>query len=149
MPTDPNLVRKWLKMLGALNDAAMGTEEFEMRLAVLAPALAAEFPPDVFTPDTARGVARKSRYFPVFGEICAFLEPIAQQFRERRRYLALPAPRQEHPEPYELPPAPEWCFDRRPRHFGRPELDELAIQPPLRSVQQQLAILHASEKVDA
>jgi hypothetical protein len=144
MPTDPNLTRNWLKMLGALNDAAMGTEEFEMRLAVLAPALAAEFPPEIFTPDTARSVARQSRYFPVFGEICALLEPACREQRERQRYLALPPPRAESREPYVLPmPPPE-----KPAR-SRIRLEARDIPLPIRTVEQQLAILRASETVDA
>jgi hypothetical protein len=147
MPTDPNLCRNWLKMLGALNDAAMGTEEFEMRLAVLAPALAAEFPPDVFTPDTARAVARQSRYFPVFGEICALLEPACRESRERKRYLALPPPGTESRTPYALPPPPP---EKPPR--GRIRIEACDIPRPIRTPAQQLAILReamAAEKIDA
>lgn len=144
MSTDTNLTRNWLKVLGALNDAAMGTEEFDIRLAVLAPALAAEFPPGVFTPDTARSVARQSRYFPVFGEICALLEPALRECRERQRLLALPPPRTESRKPYVLPmPPPE----KPPR--GRIRIEARDIPPPIRTVKQQLTILRASEKVDA
>ena len=147
MPTDPNLTRNWLKLVGALNDAAMATEEFEMRLAVLAPALAAEFPPEIFTPDTARSVARQSRYFPVFGEICALLEPACRENRERQRYIALPPPRSESREPYVLPPPPP---EKPPRR--RISIEAADIHPPIRTPAQQLAILRAAmaaEKVDA
>lgn len=137
-------VRQWLKMVGALNDAAMAAEEFEVRLAVLAPALAAEFDAEIFTPDTARTVARQTPYFPVFGEICKLLEPAIREHRERQRYLALPPPRGESREPYVLPmPPPE----KPPR--TRIRLEARDIQPPIRTVEEQLAILRASERVDA
>jgi hypothetical protein len=140
MSTDPNLTRNWLKMIGVLNDAAMTTEEFELRLAVLAPALAAEFAPEVFTPDSARSVARQTRYFPVFGEICALLEPASREHRESRRLLALPAPRLESREPYVMPmPPPE----KPPR--GRIHLEARDIPEPIRTVAQQLKELGFSQ----
>lgn len=145
MATDPNLVRDWLKMVGALNDAAMSPEEFNLRLAVLAPALAAEFDAAIFTPDTARKAARQTKYFPVFGEFCAFLEPLARDNREKRRVLALPPPGCESRVPYALPPPPP---EKTPRvRISIAERDDMTgrsgIQEPIRTPEQQLAILRA------
>lgn len=144
MPADATLVRNWLKMIGALNIGAMEPDEIEWRLAVLAPALAEEFAASVFTPETARTVARQSSYFPTFGEICKALEPLAKQHRESRAILALPFPRGESREPYQLPPPPP---ERLSRHFGRVSRDEIheLVQDPLRTVAQQLAALGFAE----
>jgi hypothetical protein len=147
MPTDPNLTRNWLKMVGAFNDAAMAPEEFEMRLAVLAPALAAEFAPEVFTPDTARTVARRTLHFPVFGEICELLTPMVREQRERQRLLALPPPRAESRKPYVLPmPPPE----KPPRsRISIRERDDMTgrsyIPEPIRTVEEQLKELGFSK----
>jgi hypothetical protein len=151
MATDPGLTRNWLKMVGAYNIGAMTGEEIEWRLSVLAPALAAEFDPEVFTPETARTVARQTQYFPTFGEICKALEPLLQQCRESRRILALPPPRYESREPYRPPPAPEWCFERKPRLLGRRDREEIAdlAQPPARTVAQQYAELTGCSLAEA
>jgi hypothetical protein len=142
---DPAIVHDWLTYLAALNVGGLGKDEVELRLAVLAPALAEEFADEAFTPATARAVARKhTRYFPTFGELCQTLEPLLQQHRERRRFLALPPPRAENREPYKLPPPPP---ERKPRHLGplsRDEIHEL-IQKPVRTVAQQLAELGFAE----
>lgn len=153
MPADTTLTRNWLKMLAAFQIGRMEPEEVEWRLAVLAPALAEEFPDEVFTPDSARAVARASgAYFPVFGEICEALAPIAKEVREAawwRKRLADRAAearkqiedRAKAAEPYELSPAPEWCFERESRHMGRMERGELTIQKPIRTPEEQIAIL--------
>jgi hypothetical protein len=142
---DTATVHDWLTYLAALNVGGLGKDEVELRLAVLAPALAEEFSDEAFTPDTARAVARKhTRYFPTFGELCQTIEPLLQQRRERRRFLALPPPRAESREPYKLPPPPP---ERTPRHLGRPDREEIRelIQKPLRTVAQQLAELGFAE----
>lgn len=133
-------VHDWLIYLAGLNVGGLKQPEVELRLAVLAPALAEEFPEDVFTPQSARMLARQ-KYFPTFSEVCEVLSPLARENRERNRLLALPAPRPEAVEPYKPPPAPDWCFDREPRLMGRREPGELKIQAPLRSVEEQLAEL--------
>jgi hypothetical protein len=144
MSRDPTLARNWLKMLAALNVGSMTAEEVEWRLAVLAPAIADEFDDAVLTPETARLVARQHKFLPTFGEICEALEPTAKLARENRRiaikYAGRPAPKAA---PYDLPPAPAWCFDREPRLIGRREPGELDLQPPRLTVAEQIALLQA------
>lgn len=141
---DPNIVRDWLTLLAGLNGYGIGKEEVQLRLDLLAPALAEEFPVEVFTTDTVRAAAKKhTRYFPGFGELCEVLQPFAQAAREDRRLrIEYSGPtRTESQEPYQPPPAPEWCFNRQPRLMGRREAAELNIHDPIRTVEDQLAIL--------
>lgn len=141
-------VHDWLVYLAGLNVGGLKQQEVELRLAVLAPALADEFPEEVFTPQSARTLARQ-KYFPTFSEVCEVLSPLARQIRERNRLLALPAPRPEAATPYKPPPAPEWCFEREPRLMGRREPGELKIPPPLRTVEEQLAELQRMMDAEA
>jgi hypothetical protein len=105
-------VRDWLKKLGTLISPAMTQQEFAGRINVLAPELVQEFPPDAFTQETARLVARQCKFFPNFAEICTALEPWAKEQRTAKEYAALPPPREQSTEPYDPGPAPDWCFDR-------------------------------------
>lgn len=146
---DPNIVHDWLTLLAGINGYGIGKEEVELRLSLLAPNLAEEFPVEVFTAETVRAVAKKHlRYFPGFGELCEVLAPFAQAAREERRLRIeysgwLPAI--ESREPYQLPPPPP---ERKPRHMAaRPTPDEIhvLVQKPIRSVAQQLAELGFAE----
>ena len=144
---DPAIAHDWLTYLAGINVGGLRQEEVELRLAVLAPALAEEFSDDAFTPATARAVARRHiRYFPTFGEICEVLEPFARAAREDRRLKIEYSGRTaiESREPYKLPPPPP---ERTSRHFGRPDREEIRelIQKPVRSVAQQLAELGFTE----
>jgi hypothetical protein len=143
--------RDWLKKLGTLISPAMTQQEFAGRINVLAPELVQEFPPDAFTPETARLVARQCKFFPNFAEICTALEPWAKEQRTAREYAALPPPRGKSPEPYNPSPAPAWCFDRKPRLLGRHSRDEIAdlVQPPRRSPAQQYAELTGCSLAEA
>ena len=117
------------------------------RRMITAPALAAEFDAVVFTPDTARAIAKQTRYFPVFGEICAGLAPMVQEQRERQRLLALPPPGVESRKLYVLPmPPPE----KPPRdRISIRERDDMTgrsyIPEPIRTVAQQLKELGFSQ----
>jgi hypothetical protein len=144
---DPAIVSDWLTLLAGLNGYGLDKQEVELRLSILAPALAEELPVEVFTPETVRAVAKKHlRYFPGFGEIYEVLEPLARAVREDRRLrieYSGRSPAIESQEPYVLPPAPEWCFERKPRLLGRPSPEEIAelVQSPVRSPAQQYAEL--------
>lgn len=145
---DPNIVHDWLTLLAGINGYGIGKEEVELRLDLLAPALAEEFPVEAFTAATVRAVAKKHlRYFPGFGEICEVLAPFAQAAREERRlrieYSGRP-PATESREPYQLPSPPP---ERTPRHLGRLSRDEIheLIQKPVRTIAQQLAELGFAE----
>jgi hypothetical protein len=90
MPADQRAVRGWLKQLGALTAAAIDGDEAEVRLRVLAPALAEEFPTAAFTPDSARAVARGcAKGFPTFGEACDALSAWWRDNRDRVTRLAI------------------------------------------------------------
>ena len=145
---DPNIVRDWLTLLAGINGYGIGKEEVELRLSLLTPNLAEEFPVEAFTTETVRVVAKKHlRYFPGFGEICEVLGPFAQAAREERRlrieYSGRPQAIESR-EPYKLPPPPP---ERTPRLMGRPDREEIRelIQKPVRSVAQQLAELGFAE----
>lgn len=66
---DPQPVRDWLTYLAGLNVGGLAKREIELRLDLLAPALADEFDTQAFTLDSARHVAAQYTHFPVFGEI--------------------------------------------------------------------------------
>lgn len=96
---DVILVRDWLKMIGAFNIGAMKAHEFETRLAILAPTLAADFPDAAFTPASAKHVAQQCKYFPVYGEVFPLLEAW-----QRERKLTFGMLLSDH-SAYEPPPA--------------------------------------------
>jgi hypothetical protein len=136
-------VRDWLKKLGGLIAPSMSPQEFAGRINVLAPELIHEFPPGAFTHDSARLVARKCTFFPNFAELCAVLAPWWHEQRAAQAYAALPPPRVESQEPYQLPPAPEWCFERKPRLMGSLSREDVAAlaRKPVRSVAEQYAAM--------
>lgn len=68
--TDPNTVREWLKALGVLCAGNLSQEEAELKLSAYAPLLAREFGPECFTPGSLTSVARATKFFPSFGEVC-------------------------------------------------------------------------------
>ena len=68
-------IRDWLKQLGALISPTMSQQEFVGRINLLAPHLAAEFPPHAFCSASLTAVARQCRFFPNFSECCEALAP--------------------------------------------------------------------------
>ena len=140
-PTEQH-VREWLLQLGGRISPSMRPEEYAARISMLCEDLADSFDAEVFSRASMLDVAKRfGRIWPSFGEICEVLQPFVVAERERRYFLALPPPAPERREPYDPGPAPDWCFEREPRHLGRVGLDELKIQKPIRSVDQQLAEL--------
>ena len=94
MPTDPTLVRKWLKALGALSAGALTPMEVEAKLDAMTPLLAAEYGAEAFTRDSLVRAARASKFFPSFAEVC---EALSGAVRDTRP----PAPRLAAPDPVE------------------------------------------------
>lgn len=93
MPANTDLVRNWLKMIGALNVGAMTSDEFEWRLQVLTSALADDFPNEAFTPASAKHLASQTKYFPVYGEAFPLLQAWWREHRPTPPAIAWqPAP---------------------------------------------------------
>jgi hypothetical protein len=82
MPADPQAIYQWLKALGTLTAAAMSEEVADNKLHAYAPLLAFEFDQSCFCPSSLAYVARGSKFFPTFGEVCALL---TQWCREQRQ----------------------------------------------------------------
>lgn len=91
MPADPESVFNWLKGLGVLTASATSEAVADNKLHAYAPLLAEEFDQDCFCKSSLIFVARGSKFFPTFAEVCTLL---AQWWRNQRPYggLALPAP---------------------------------------------------------
>lgn len=146
---DQSLIRQWLTQLGRLTSAKIEAEEVANYLDAFTPMLAERFDDSAFSVKSLEHVAAQCRYLPTYGELVPLLTTWVRQHRETQRMLALPAPAPEAREPYVPPPAPEWCFEREPRLMGRREPGELKIPPPLRTVEEQIAILNETTLVPA
>lgn len=142
------LARQWLTQLGRLNGIKIAPEEAGDYLDAFAPMLAKRFDDSAFTAESLEHVAAQCKYLPTYGELVPLLTTWVGQHRETQRLMALPPPREESREPYQPPPAPEWCFNRQPRLMGRREAAELTIRDPIRSVEEQLAILAKTEALE-
>ena len=145
-------IRDWLKMLGSLNVAAMSVDEGEVRMAALVPALAMQFSADTFTYASAVAVAAECEHFPTFGEIVKLLRAWRRN-RDQPFGLAIEGPSGqavERREPYVVTSTPDWCgkrarlFDRRINEPDDLDARRHNTQPPLRTVDEQLAILRAA-----
>lgn len=155
MPTSQMLpVRDWLRALGALVATMMPVADARERFAVFAPLLEREFNPAMFSADSLAFIARQAKHFPNYHELCEFL---AEWRKEQNPYQIPPssypllnpppdeggAPHQR--QPYVVTSTPDWV-GKTGRHFRpRPEPEELRdlIQPPLRTVEEQLRALAA------
>lgn len=135
-------IRDWLKQLGVRISPSMRPEEFAGRISTLAEDLAETMPVEAFTRAAMLAVATRCRYWPHLAELHEFMQPFVAAAREGRHYAALPPPGKESREAYQLPPPPDWCYEREPRLMGRPREGELDIQKPIRSVAEQYAALN-------
>lgn len=152
MLTERLPIRAWLKMLGLLTAGAMSLDEAEARMTALARALAVEFEDWAFSEASAIAVAAECRHFPTFGEIVALLRGWCRDHRPRLTAIAAPPAREA--TGYVLPPPPPPGRERRPPHErGSNDLDpkeaEEQDEAARLSQRNQLAILRASERVDA
>jgi hypothetical protein len=68
--TDALKVRQWLQSLGVLVATGMSVADAKERLAVFVPLLAAEFSGRYFNAQSLAFVARRSKFFPTFSEVC-------------------------------------------------------------------------------
>lgn len=91
MSTDLNLVRQWLQSLGVLVATGMSVADAKERLAVFVPLLAVEFDSRFFNAETLAFVAKHSKFFPTFSEICASLHDWGTTLRSSERLLEGPA----------------------------------------------------------
>lgn len=143
-----DLVADWLRELGLrIRPTGIGPEELVGSIAVLTEDLAELYGPSVFCRETILLVARRHKFWPNLAELCEILGPWWRERREANRVLALPPPGAKSAAPYDPGSAPEWCFERNPRHMGRVERGDLKIPPPLRTVEEQLAILQAEPQL--
>lgn len=74
-----DIVRDWLKALGALVAVALSAEEADSRLSAFVPLLADEFSERYFTPNSLRFVARACKFFPTYGELVDHLNAWSRQ----------------------------------------------------------------------
>ena len=88
-------VRDWLKHLGALIAPSMTEQEFDGRINLLAPELAAEFPTEAYNQESCRAVARECRFFPNYAEACTHLSAWWRQ----HRFIPWPPPHTPAAEP--------------------------------------------------
>jgi hypothetical protein len=140
---DEAIIRQWLIHLGDVLTVHVSDERATNFLDSFAPLLAMRFDDAAFTPVSLEHVAAQCKYLPTYGELVPLLQAWMREKRTASAYAALPPPRAESQEPYVPPPAPEWCFDRKPRLLGRHSREEIAdlAQKPRRSPAQQYAEL--------
>jgi hypothetical protein len=90
--TDALKVRQWLQSLGVLVATGMSVADAKERLAVFVPLLAAEFDGRFFNAATLAFVARRSKFFPTFSEVCEGLQEWGQTLEGQSRSLLLEGP---------------------------------------------------------
>lgn len=138
----------WLLSLSTLVAGRLSVEEIRLRISAYLPLLAEEFPnvEGYFTNQSLRHVARNSKWFPSYAELCDLLAAAHKDANPHLFAIAYDRPEGIPVEapPYQLPPAPEWCFERSPRLFGKCGSDVEPVKP-IRSVEQQLAILRGEK----
>ena len=76
-----DIVRDWLKALGALVAASMSAEEAHSRLSAFVPLLVDEFSERYFSPDSLRFVAKQCKFFPTYGELVDHLNAWSRQVK--------------------------------------------------------------------
>lgn len=95
-------IRRWLISLGNLTVPIASDAEANTKLDALVPMLARRYPEWVFCRRTLDAVAERSKFFPVYAELVAVLDPWTREHRPPQ--AALPPPARPSPEPY-VPPA--------------------------------------------
>ena len=106
-------VHGWLAALSTLVAGRMSVEEIRLRLSSYVPLLAEEFPDErYFTSRSLRHVARHSKWFPSYGELCDLLTAAWKDSIPPTPAITTIA----RPRDYPIEPAPEWCFDKTTRH---------------------------------
>lgn len=133
----------WMTMLvqginGVTETAAVGREAAIW-------AMCHDLPGFVWCQKTVNDAWAKTPFLPTPGEIREILTAhAAPLFREiaalEKIAAATPPPALQKAPPYEMPRAPDWVFDRKIQGPAERTLD---IQPPQRTIEEQIAILKA------
>lgn len=87
----------WLKALGALCAGTMTTDEASAKIRAYLPLLHGEYPPEAFTAESLKAVARECKFFPAYGELAVHLTAWWKENRPAsQRFAALPSPEPVH-----------------------------------------------------
>jgi hypothetical protein len=146
LPTTFAIVRKWLNDLTAGPQLPKDGNTLDVRAGAVF-AACSEFPASVWSADTLARAFRTFKWFPSPAEVYDLLKPEANKIADviagLEAVASAPPAEIARPaaEPYVPPPPPEWVGDRTIRTGGRGRGRVLNIQPPLRSVAEQLALL--------
>lgn len=73
MQTATETIRRWLQSLGTLCATTLSVQDAQDKLRAYAPMLQREFNAAFFTADSLAFVARQTKYFPSYGEMCEAL----------------------------------------------------------------------------
>lgn len=147
-PTTPEMVRAWVSDLAM--HVPMPRAGQSIGIAARAGGIlmaCGTFPAACWTRETLTLALQTFKWFPTSSEVYELLKPIANKIKATLAGLealanAKPSERAVPArEPYQPPPAPDWAFDRTMR--GSLGYRTLNIQPPLRTVEEQIALLKA------
>lgn len=142
-PPKPEVIADWVSFLATGVASPPGPEEIRLKTGALM--LNCGNLPAVWTRETLIAALDKFKFFPSAAEVKELLSGFAEKIQRQKQALEAMAnapwrrPTTIVPGKYEIPPAPEWCGDRTTRHFSGKGV--ITAQPPIRSVEQQLAIL--------
>lgn len=147
-PTTLALVRQWLEDLAVGVPVPKSQQDIGMApRAATVFAACGEFPSACWTQKTLVMALRAFEWFPSPAKVYELLKPVADEIAATLAGLEAIANAKpteiarERTEPYILPPPPSWVHDRTIRGArGQPEL---RAQPPVRTVEEQIAILKA------
>lgn len=131
----------WISALATLVAGRISPEEIRLRSGAYVSLLAEEYPSveKYFTHQSLRYVARHSKWFPSYSELCELLSAAWKDTLPQYPAIGHDVVAREAAEPYPIQPAPEWCFERFSRHFdGR---NVVQARGPVRTVEEQLAAL--------
>lgn len=138
-----DVIADWLLRLEEAVGGNLPAEKLRGRINMILFALG-DLPDYCWTDQTLILAARRFKFFPSVAELDEVLRPIKEARERPDPIRSLPPPVEESREPYPIEPAPSWCFDRNPKHLGRPGANELDVQPPVRTVEEQIAAILGS-----
>ena len=125
MSTDP--VRKWLSALGTLCAVSVPEGEAVRRIDAYATMLASEFEPWAFNRRSLEAVARQSKFWPAYGELCDALSAWCRDNRQPSAAPRLAGPTDLSPAEYRAQQDAEdraWWEDHIAEVAARPNPDE-------------------------
>jgi len=141
--TPEDVIAGWLLDLETAVATNLSPKQIAGRISAVL-AVLGNLPPCCWTRETFAIAAKTFRFFPTVAELHELLDPIKARQIEAIRIIRRAGMKDAtqggcaRAEPYVVTSTPDWAGEREPRFNRRVEEGELSIQPPIRSVEEQL-----------